>query len=270
MSEITMIEKNARKEKRLSYLYRILPVISIIALIGLWFYASSGSTDAFPSPVETWDRFILLLEKPIKNISLWGHIFTSLRRVFIALILAWIFGIIFGVLLGWIPKFNAVVGPLFTAFRAVPPLAWIPLITIWFGTGESPKILLVFIGALMPVVVNTHAGISNVDKLYLDVGTVFQANNRQKLFQIAIPSALDAIFAGIKTSASAGWMVVLAAEMLGARAGVGFLITRGMESGDEALVLLSMICIGIVGALLAILTQLLEGVMCPWLKRKSN
>lgn len=79
------------------------------------------------------------------------------------------------------------------------------------------------------------------------------------LFEIAIPSALDAIFAGVRTSTSAGWMVVLAAEMLGGKSGIGFLITRGMDSGDYALCLLSMVCIGLVGALLAIITQLLEG-----------
>ena len=105
----------------------------------------------------------------------------------------------------------------------------------------------------MPVVVNTQAGISNVQNMYLNVGTIFHANKRQMLFEIAIPSALDAIFAGVRTSTSAGWMVVLAAEMLGGKSGIGFLITRGMDSGDYALCLLSMVCIGLVGALLAII-----------------
>ena len=140
----------------------------------------------------------------------------------------------------------------------------------WFGTGEFPKILIVFIGALMPVVVNTQAGISNVQNMYLNVGTIFHANKRQMLFEIAIPSALDAIFAGVRTSTSAGWMVVLAAEMLGGKSGIGFLITRGMDSGDYALCLLSMVCIGLVGALLAIITQLLERMVCPWTAKKSN
>ena len=141
--------------------------------------------------------------------------------------------------------------------------------TIWFGTGEFPKVLIVFIGALMPVVVNTQAGISNVIKEYLDIGTIFHANERQMLFEIAIPSALDAIFAGIRNSTSAGWMVVLAAEMLGGKSGVGFLIVRGMDSGDYPLCLLSMICIGVVSYLLAIVIQLLERIICPWTRKKS-
>ena len=111
---------------------------------------------------------------------------------------------------------------------------------------------------------------SNINKLYLDVGTIFNATDRQKLFKIAIPSALDAIFAGIRTSTSAAWMVVLAAEMLGGNSGVGFLIVRGMDSGDLPLVLLSMICIGIVGAILAIITQFAERTICPWTRKRSS
>lgn len=271
MSKQNIILSEAeKKDIKMKRIYAVLPVISVVLLITLWVVASSGGTSQFPSPMQTWERFIKLLGKPIKNLSIWGHILVSLKRVFIALVLSWILGISLGIVLGWSKKCNALIGPIFTAFRAVPPLAWIPLITIWFGTGEAPKILLVFIGALMPVVVNTQAGMSNVSKLYLDVGTIFSANGRQKLFQIAIPSALDAIFAGVRTSASAGWMVVLAAEMLGANSGIGFLITRGMDSADNALVLLSMICIGIVGAFLAIFTQIAEGVLCPWTRKRSS
>jgi ABC-type nitrate/sulfonate/bicarbonate transport system permease component len=110
----------------------------------------------------------------------------------------------------------------------------------------------------------------NVSKMYLDVGTVFRATPRQMLFKIAIPSALDAIFAGVRTSTSAAWMVVLAAEMLGGRSGVGFLIVRGMDSMDLPLVLMSMIFIGFVGAMLAIVTQIVEGVLCPWTRVKKS
>ncbi|MEA4854957.1 ABC transporter permease [Solidesulfovibrio sp.] len=188
----------------------------------------------------------------------------------VRLALAWVFGIAFGILTGWNRRMDALLTPLFTAFRSVPPLAWIPLITIWFGLGEFPKILLVFIGSLPAIVVNTHAGMRYVQKTSLDVGTMFNATPRQKLMKIAIPSALDAIFAGVRTSTSAAWMVVLAAEMLGGKSGVGFLIIRGMDSLDMPLVLLSMIFIGLVGALLAVLTQLTERILCPWTKKRSN
>lgn len=265
--KVVHLSEQERKLKRQNVIYSLLPILSILFLIGLWLLAS-GANERFPSPPEVWQRYLELRMKPIKKLSLSGHVLTSLRRVCIALGFAWILGIAFGILIGWNKKMGALLGPIFNAFRAVPPLAWIPLITIMFGTGEFPKILIVFIGAFMPVVVNTQAGMSNVSQLYLNVGVVFQAGRWKKLFQIAIPSALDAIFAGLRTSVSSGWMVVLAAEMLGAKAGVGFLITRGMESGDQSLVLISMVCIGLVGALLAITMQIIEGVLCPWTRRK--
>lgn len=257
-----------RKAYYLSRLYMILPVISVSLLFLLW-TTVAGSSE-FPSPKDTWDRLMLLFEKPIKDLNIFGHIWASLVRVFAALAFNWTFGIAFGILIGWNKKCKALFTPLFNAFRAIPPLAWIPLITIWFGTGEFPKILIVIFGSLACIVVNTQAGMSNVEQLYMDVGTVFNASARQKLFQIAIPSALDAIFAGIRTSTSAAWMVVLAAEMLGAKSGVGFLITRGMDSIDMPLVLMSMIAIGIVGASLAIVTQYAERLICPWTRKRSN
>lgn len=257
------------REKRLGLLYKILPVVSVLLLVALWLAASSSGT-GFPSPVQVWDRTVQLFVKPVKKLSLIGHVGVSLRRIGLALLFDWTFGIAFGVLIGWFPKAKAFFGPLFNAFRAIPPLAWIPLITLWFGIGEFPKVLIVIFGSLASIVVNVQAGMSNVEKMYLDVGTVFNATPRQRLLKIAFPSALDAIFAGVRTSTSAAWMVVLAAEMLGANAGVGFLISRGMDSLDMPLVLTGMVAIGVVGAILAIVTQFAERMICPWTRRKKS
>ena len=258
------------RAKRMKILYWTLPVLSLSLLLFIWVAAARGEDSQFPSPFAIWERFVLLTRNPIKDLGLFGHVWASLQRVFIALLIAWTLGISFGILTGWNKKANALLTPLFTAFRSIPPLAWIPLITIWFGTGDGAKILVVFIGCIGSIVVNTQAGMSNVEKLYLDVGTIFNATDRQKLFQIAIPSALDAIFAGVRTSTSAAWMVVLASEMLGGKSGVGFLIVRGMDAVDLSLVLLSMVAIGLVGALLALVTQLVEKGVCPWTRKRSD
>lgn len=254
-------------EHRLNILYKALPVISILLLISVWITAAAQDA-AFPSPADVWARVIRLFTNPIRHMSPIGHVLVSLRRIGTALLFNWTFGIAFGILLGWNQKANAFFGPIFNGFRSIPPLAWIPLITLWFGIGEFPVVLIVIFGSLASIVVNVQAGLSTVDKMYLDVGAVFNATPRQRLFKIAIPSALDSIFAGVRTSTSAAWMVVLAAEMLGANAGVGFLIYRGMGSIDMPLVLTGMLMIGIVGAMLAILTQLAERLICPWTRRK--
>lgn len=259
-----------KKELQLKRVYMLLPVLSLALLFLLWNLASGGDKmDSFPTPHAVWNRFLLIMRRPIKDYTIVGHVLQSLRRIFTTLVIAWLTGISFGILTGWNRKADALLTPLFTAFRSIPPLAWIPLITIWFGTGEGSQILIVYTGCIASIVVNTQAGLKNVTKMYLDVGTVFNASPRQMLFQIAIPSSLDAIFAGVRTSTSAAWMVVLAAEMLGGKSGVGFLIVRGMDSLDLPLVLMSMIVIGIVGAMLAIVTQIVEGVLCPWTRIKS-
>ena len=270
MKEQIFLSPAEIKELRLKRLYVLLPVLSLSLLFLVWFLASQDSQrDGFPSPQAVWNRFQLIMQRPVRGLNIFGHVLHSLRRIFTTLLIAWTTGISFGILTGWNRKADALFTPLFTAFRSIPPLAWVPLITIWFGIGEGSQMLIVYIGCIAPIVVNTHAGLKNVTKMYLDVGTVFNASPRQMLFQIAIPSALDAIFAGVRTSTSAAWMVVLAAEMLGGRSGVGFLIIRGMDSFDLPLVLLSMIFIGIVGAMLAIVTQIVEGVLCPWTKKRS-
>ena len=259
-----------QRKKWQRVLFVILPILALALVVLAYALVQQKLPLLLPDGYGLWERFLKTFTTPLKDVTLIGHIWASLRRVMIALVFAWVLGISFGILIGWNKKANALLGPIFTAFRVVPPLAWIPLITIWFGTGEFPKILVVFIGAVMPVVVNTQAGMSNVDQQYLDVGRIFNADKWQMLLDFAIPSALDAIFAGVRTSASAAWMVVLAAEMLGGKSGVGFLITRGMDSGDLPLVLLSMICIGIIGAILAIAMQLIERWVCPWTVRKSS
>ena len=136
------------REQRLKVLYRILPIVSLLLLVALWLLASSGANSNFPTPQAVWDRTVRLFTNPVKKLTLVGHALVSLRRIGLALVFDWTAGIAFGVLLGWCPRARAFFGPLFNAFRAVPPLAWIPLITLWFGAGEFPKVLIVIFGSL--------------------------------------------------------------------------------------------------------------------------
>lgn len=242
----------------------VLPVISLGLLATVWLMASRVNSELVPNPAMIWDRLILLFEKPIGGMNIFGHIFISLRRVFLALMAAMLLGVSFGTMMGWNRTFRALFGTLFEIIRPIPPIAWLPIVIMWFGIGEFPKVLIVFIGTFMAIVINTNTGIKLIEPLYLEVGRAFNATNRQLLTHIALPSALPAIFAGFRNATSGGWMTVLAAEMIGAKAGMGFLITRGMEYFDVPLILISMLCIGIVGALLAVLTDYLERWICPW------
>ncbi len=246
-----------------------LPFISIGLLFLLWVIASRGNTELVPSPSQVFDRLILIFIKPVNGFNIFGHIWASLRRVFIALSLSTILGVSFGIMIGWNRSLEAIFGTLFELIRPIPPIAWLPIIIMWFGIGEFPKVLIVFIGTLMPIVVNTYTGIKMVPPLDLDVGRMFNANGRQLLTEIAIPSSLTAVFAGIRNATSAGWMTVLAAEMIGAKEGLGFLITRGTEFFDIPLIMVGMIAIGLVGAALTVVIDRVERLICPW-KRKTR
>lgn len=259
MEQMNGTQKTIRK-----VLYWGLPILAIVTIAVGWVAFSGTHPDLMPSPAAVWSRFIKTFTKPIAKTTLLGHAWASLRRVLLALLVAWAFGISFGILIGWNKKARAFFGSIFEIIRPIPPIAWIPIIIMWFGIGEFPKILLVFIGTFVPLVINTSAGIEMVDRINIQVGQIFGGNNRQILKDIVIPTALPSIFAGIRTSVSSGWTTVLAAEMLGANAGLGSLVTRGWQGSDLSLVMVAVITIAIIGALLSIILQKLEKVVCPW------
>jgi len=244
--------------------YRLLPVCSFVVVLSLWSVVSKVKPDMVPSPLEVVQRFRELLVAPIGQISLGKHIWMSLQRVLTAFSLASIIGVILGLLMGWNEDAQAIVGPVFELLRPIPPIAWIPLVILWLGIEESPKIFIVFIGAVIPIVLNTQTGIKLVDPLLVKAARVMKANEFQILREVVMPAATPAIFAGLKTGLGTGWMCVLAAEMVGAKSGVGFLIIRGMESGDSALIICSMVIIGIVGACISIVLSRMERWLCPW------
>ncbi|MFA7109180.1 MAG: ABC transporter permease [Sphaerochaetaceae bacterium] len=251
-------------KKTKNIIVNLLPFISIGLFIGFWFLVAGKPSSIIPTPYEVYLRVVKLIEKPISHTSIWGHVWASTKRVLFGLLLACFFGIPFGLLVGWNKKFRRVFKPLFELIRPIPALAWIPLLTLWFGIGESSKIALVFVGCLMPVVVNTYSGVSLIPKLNVDVAKIYGASNSQIITDIVLPSSLSAIMAGISTAMGTGWIVVLAAEMISAYQGLGFLIIRGSNVSDLALVIFAMLLIGLIGSVLSSLLRFLERKLCPW------
>ncbi len=244
--------------------YYVLPLLSIGLLLFGWLYMSSQKPELFPTPVETWARFLRLIKTPLARVPLYMHILISLRRVVFAVVAACVLGIAFGLLIGWNRTMHATLGTLFEIIRPIPPIAWIPLITIWFGIGEFSKMFIIFIGTFAIIVNNTYAGVKMVDDLTISVGKVFGASKSRIFMEFVLPASLPAIFSGIRMAIGVGWAIVLAAEMVGATAGVGFLIFRGNELRDMPLIFVSMIIIGVIGACLSIGASYLERRLCPW------
>lgn len=258
---------NSGEIKKWHYL---LPVASLSLLIIGWVFLSQGEGTMVPTPAATFARFIDICVNPISKAILPVHLWVSLKRVLIAFAFAIVLGISLGVGLGWSKAFHAFFGPVFEILRPIPPIAWIPLVILWCGIGELPKVVIVFIGSFVPIVLNTYSGIKEIDPLLVNAGLVLGANRRQMLTDITIPATIPAILAGIRTALSSGWMCVVAAEMIVAKQGVGFLIVRGQESGDTPLILVCMLVIGVVSMLLSTILSKLEGVLCPWQFSKTK
>jgi len=244
----------------------ILPFISLGLLLLFWVSFSTANPKLLATPKMVWERLIRMFENPISNMNLFGHVFASMKRILIALGFAITLGILIGFVMARNWFGNATVGTIFNFIKPIPPLAWVPMITVWFGIGELSKVILVWRGGVVPITENTYTGVKYADQSLIDVGRVARANKRQIFTQIILPGALPAIFAGFKNSLSVCLMVVLAAEMMGANAGLGFLINRGMAGSDTALILIGMISIGVLGALLSTFATYLERIVCPWLR----
>ena len=241
---------------------------SVGIFLVLWYVMSLVSNYLIPTPWSVVEKIIYITIHPISKAILPVHILVSLARVLSAFVCAMVVGVGFGVLLGWNRIFHELVFPLFEILRPIPPIAWIPLIILWFGIGETPKVIIVFIGCVVPIILNTYTGIQTVDSMLIKAAASLGACKRRMLFEVVLPASIPAIFAGMKTALSTGWMCVLAGEMVVARQGVGFLIVRGMDSGDSQLIVSGMVVIGVVSALLSLALSKAEEGLCPWLKTR--
>lgn len=248
--------------KRLAY---IAPVLSIGVFILFWLLLSLIANSEFlPSPGTVLQEAGRMFDMQIGNATLLGHVGYSLRRVFIAFLLAVAIGLPLGLYMGWNRTCQKIVMPIFEILRPIPPIAWIPIAILWMGVAESSKIFICFVGAFVIMVMNSYTGMRYVDPLLIDAAKSFGATRTQQFFNVAAPACLPSIFAGVQNSLSMAWICVLAAEMIGAREGVGFLIIQGMEMNKIPMIMVGMILIGIVGALLAMLLRWVERFLCPW------
>ena len=251
-------------KKKTDWIYNLLPVVSLAVVLGLWMLLCAQMPSVMPTPLAVIKKIGDITIHPISKVILPVHILVSLGRVLAAFILASVLGVLFGVAMGRYATAHDIVWPVFEIIRPIPPIAWIPLIILWCGIGETSKVVIVFIGAIVPIILNTYAGIRQVDPMLLKAAKTVGAGDVATMMEVVLPASLPSIVAGMKTALSTGWMCVLAAEMVVARQGVGFLIIRGMDSGDSALIVAGMIVIGVVSALITAGLNLLEVKLCPW------
>ena len=176
------------------------------------------------------------------------HTGTSLARVFSAWLITAAIAIPLGLAMGWSRRIERVVDPFVELFRPISPLAWIPLAILWFGIGEAGKVFVVCIATLFPTLLSTIAGVKRIDPVLVHAGQVLGCTDQLSLFRkVIFPAALPSIAVGLRISFGTGWAAIIAAELVAARSGLGYLIANGMEILRADKVLVGMAMIGILG-----------------------
>jgi len=200
----------------------------------------------------------------LKNGVLLQDIGISLTRVFTAVGLASLIGIPLGAAMGGIPAFRWSFDPLLEFIRPIPPLAWIPLAILWFGISEKEIDFIIFLAAFFPIVLNSAAGIRDVDVLVVRAARSLGASPFVVFWTVYVPSALSHIIIGIRIGMGIGWMALVAGELVGATTGLGFLISQGRMVFRSDFILLGMVTIGVLGLALDGLIRGISAALMPW------
>jgi NitT/TauT family transport system permease protein len=238
---------------------RALPSIAVIALIiGLWWAVVVATASVvFPTPWQVVSGTVEL----VRDGTLWEHIGASLFRVGAGFGLAVIVAVPLGLWMGWVKGAYVTLNPLFQMLRPISPIAWIPIAILWFGVGNVSPIFLIFISSVFPMVVQTVTGVHTIEKRYLRAAANFGVSRATLFRQVVIPAVLPQIIVGMRIGLGVAWLVVVAAEMIALRSGLGYLIIDSRNAGNRYdLVIAGMIIIGLIGLLLDGLMRLLEGL----------
>ncbi|HVP32466.1 MAG TPA: ABC transporter permease [Steroidobacteraceae bacterium] len=239
-------------------LWQALPSLAVIgALIALW-WATVLATHSiiFPTPWAVVSGAWELLEDG----TLARHIAASLMRVGVGFGLAVLVAVPLGLWMGWVSGAYRTLNPLFQMLRPISPIAWIPIAILWFGVGDASPIYLIFISSVFPMVVQTTVGVHTIEKRYLRAAENFGVSRHTLFKRVVIPAVLPQIVVGMRIGLGVAWLVVVAAEMIALRSGLGYMIMDSRNAGNRYdLVVAGMIIIGLIGLSLDGIMRLLEG-----------
>jgi sulfonate transport system permease protein len=185
-------------------------------------------------------------------------------RVFAGFAIGTAIAILFGAAMGLSRRLDALLDPSFQALRAIPSLAWVPVLLLWMGIDEAPKITLIAIGAFFPVHLSVVAGIRGVDRKLIELGEVNRLSQRALFVRILLPASLPQIFTGLRTGLSLAWMFMVAAELIAATRGLGYLLSDGRETGRPDLVFGAILLLALLGKLSDSVLKTIETRVLSW------
>jgi len=192
------------------------------------------------------------------------HIGASSLRVFAGFAIGAALALVLGAAMGLSRRLDALLDPSFQALRAIPSLAWVPVLLLWMGIDEAPKITLVAIGAFFPVHLSVVAGIRGVDRKLVELGEVNRLSRSALFVRILLPASLPQIFTGLRTGLSLAWMFMVAAELIAATRGLGYLLSDGRETGRPDLVFGAILLLALLGKLSDSVLKAIESRVLAW------
>jgi len=244
-------------------LKRALPVLSPLILLCLWELSARIhliDTRFFPEP----SGIFLVLGEMLQSGELVAHISVSLQRIAVGFVIGAVPGVLIGIVMGLVPIVRAIIQPLIDTTFPIPKVALLPLFILIFGIGEASKYAVIATAVIYLVLINTVAGVRNIDHIYLDVATNFHASKLMMLSDIALPGALPLILAGLRLGMGVALIVIVTAEFLGAKSGVGYLIWTSWQVLQVEKMYVGVLVIAAIGLISAALLDALERLLLPW------
>lgn len=265
------VVKSVREKQAFSILALIrneyfLYAASSLAFVILWHWVAAEQIlgKSLATPYDVLKEFARLMTVQLAGKTLLGHIWASTQRILIGFVLASAVAIPLGLFMALNRTANAIVKPVFDLFKPMPPIAWISIAILWFGIGEGSKVFIIVIGTFVPCLLNSYNGIRLIEPELYDVVRALGGNRKDEILQVSFPAAFPAIFAGLQISLSIAWTCVLAAELVSARSGLGWIIVQGMRLTKPELVIGGMLIIALVAWLMTLGVSGLERLLCPW------
>lgn len=264
------VPAEAEAPRRLKSAWPRGPLISIATVLGLlllwalvsWFELIPPLY--LPGPQAVWHKLVEVAATGYMDATLWQHLSASLVRIGLALLAAVLLAVPTGLAIGLNATARSVLDPLIEFYRPVPPLAYLPLIVIWFGIGEFSKVLLIFLAVFAPIVVATAAGVRKVDPVRVRVTQSLGGSRWQVIRFVVLPSALPDILTGVRIGLGTGWSTLVAAELIAATQGLGFMIQSASQFLVTDLVVAGILVIALVAFVLEVSLRWLQGRLAPW------
>lgn len=270
-TESNAIKNKPELKKNEKWKMLAVSLLSVGLVLLIWFIITAlqwVSPLFLPGPQAVFHKFIEVSQQGVMKATLWQHLASSMSRVLIALFAAIIVGVPIGLWMGLNKWARAVIDPLVELLRPIPPLAYLPLLVIWFGIGETTKILLIFFSILAPVIISsTHGVLShqiNRERAALSLG----ASKSQIFWHVILPTALPHIITGIRIGLGVGWSTLVAAELVAADRGIGFMVQSAAQFLITDTVILGIIVIAIVAVSFELYLRWLQKQLSPWYSKQ--